>query len=81
MAQHVENDAAAIFFAIVPGRPLRRHGFALEHPVAEFAAHGKNPAEESLALQMLQLLESGQPEFILHHAVLHSGAFGQAVEL
>src|SRR5690349_8891413 len=42
MAKHIQNHAAAILFAIIPGRSLRRHGIALENPIPEFAAHRKN---------------------------------------
>ena len=39
VAEHVEDDAAAVLGAVVPGRALRRLQVALEHPVAELAAH------------------------------------------
>src|SRR3954447_21855465 len=47
MAQHVDDDAAAIFLAIVPRRPLTRYGVPFEHPVPEFTTNGKHPAEEA----------------------------------
>jgi hypothetical protein len=47
VAHHIENDAAAIFCAIIPGRPLRRLPVALEHPVTELAAHRDHAAEET----------------------------------
>src|SRR6202011_5914147 len=36
MADHIENDAAAVFAAIIPRRPLRLLPAAFEHPVTEF---------------------------------------------
>ena len=47
VAEHVDDDAAAVFLAVVPGRPLRGHRVALEHPVAELAAHRQDVAEEA----------------------------------
>ena len=41
VAQHINDDAAAVFFAVVPRRPLGRNGIVTgENPVAELAAHG-----------------------------------------
>src|SRR6185369_14810228 len=44
VAQHVEDDPAAVLHAVVPGRTLRGGlpllAITLEDPVAEFAAHG-----------------------------------------
>ena len=47
VAEHVDDDAPAVFLAIVPRRALGGDGVAFEDPIAELAAHGKNPAEES----------------------------------
>ena len=47
VAEHVEDDAAALLGAVVPRRPLGRLQVALEHPVAELAAHREQPAEEA----------------------------------
>ena len=73
VAEHVDDDAAAIFLAVVPGRPLRGNRVALEHPVAELAAHREDLAEEAQIAQRLELQHAGQPELVLHHAVLHAG--------
>ena len=81
VAQHIEDDAAAVFLAVVPGGALRRARFAFEHPVAEFAAHGEDAAEEALPPESLELQQAGQPQLVLHHAVLDAGAFGQAVKI
>src|SRR6516162_9379604 len=37
VADHVQDDAAAVLLAIVPGRPLRFLPIALEHPISELA--------------------------------------------
>src|SRR5262245_27134575 len=55
VAQHVEDDAAAVLLAVVPRGALRGNAVALEYPVAEFAANGKDPAEEALLFQSLEL--------------------------
>src|SRR6478736_3440024 len=51
VAQHVEDDAAAILLAVVPRRALSRGlsslAVALEHPVAELAAHREDFSEET----------------------------------
>ena len=49
VAQHVDDDAAAVFLAIVPGRPLGRDRIAFEHPVAELAAHGENSPKKPVS--------------------------------
>ena len=72
VAEHVEDDAPAVFLAIVPRRALGGNRIAFEDPVAELAAHGKNPAEEAAVDQQLQFQQSRQPELVLHDAVLHA---------
>src|SRR5438034_472274 len=56
VADHVEDDAAAVLAAIIPRRPLRLLPAALEHPIAELAAHQEHPAEEAGIAQEGQLL-------------------------
>src|SRR5258708_20125253 len=55
VTQHVEDDAAAVLPAVIPRRALRGLAVALEHPVAELAAHRQQPAEKSRVAQLLQL--------------------------
>ncbi len=69
MAQHIEDDAAAVLLAVVPRRPLRRLPVAFEHPVAELAAHREDAAEEAGIDQHLELEQAGQKQLVLHHAV------------
>src|SRR5262245_13393367 len=78
MAEHVEDDAAAILLAVIPRRPLRRLPVALEHPVAELAAHREDAPEEAGLDQHLELEQPGKKELVLHDAVLHAGRFGRA---
>jgi hypothetical protein len=47
VAQHVEDDAAALGALVVPGRSLRGLPVALEHPVAEVALDRQDAAEEA----------------------------------
>ena len=67
--EHVEDDAAAVFRAVVPRGALRREPVAFEHPVAELEPDGKHPAEEALADQPAQLDHAGQEQLVLHDAV------------
>src|SRR5262249_17678273 len=78
MAEHVEDDAAAVLLAIIPGRPLRRLPVALEHPVAELAAHREDAPEEAGVDQYLELEQAGKKELVLHDAVLDAGRFRRA---
>src|SRR4051812_9928271 len=70
VAQHVEDDAAPVLLPVIPRRPLRRLAIPLEYPVAELAAHRKQPAEKTFVAKLAQLEESRQPELVLDHAVL-----------
>ena len=47
VAQHIEDHPAAVFLAVVPGRTLGRDEIALEDPVAELAAYGKDLSEKA----------------------------------
>src|SRR5438034_2764739 len=47
VAQHVQNDSAAVFFPIIPGRALRGNDVAFEDPVAKLAANGEYSAKEA----------------------------------
>src|SRR6185369_3917569 len=60
VADHVQDDAAAVLFPIVPGRALRLLPVTLEHPVAELAAHRKHAAEEAGVAQEGELLQARQ---------------------
>ena len=60
VAQHVENDAAAVLLAIVPRRSVGGLPVAFKNPVAELAAHGEQSAEEPRLDQHAQLEQAGQ---------------------
>src|SRR5690348_934942 len=47
MTQHVDDEAALILLAVIPGRPLRGYHIPFEDPVTKFAADGKNAAKKS----------------------------------
>ena len=67
VAEHVEDDAAAVALAVVPRRALRRDApVALEHPVAELAAHREHAAEEAGVAQHRELLQARQEQLVLH---------------
>src|SRR5438445_5283039 len=78
VAEHIEDDAAAVLLAIIPRRPLRRLPVAFEHPVAEFAAYREDAAEETGIDEHLELEEAGKEELVLHNAVLDAGRFRRA---
>src|SRR6266705_5057137 len=67
VAQHVEDDSAAVLLAVIPGGPLRGLLIALEYPVAELAPDREDPAEETGVTQRLDLQEPRQPQLVLHH--------------
>jgi len=74
VAEHVEDDAAAIRLAIVPARPLRCLPIAFEYPVAELAAHREDAAEEAGVAEHAELAKPGQIELVLDDAALDAGA-------
>jgi hypothetical protein len=76
--EHVQHDPAALFGAVVPGRPLRRDLVPLEDPVAELEPDRQHPAEEVAAEQPLQLHHAGQEQLVVHHAVGDPGRLGRA---
>ena len=81
VTEHVDDDAAVVLLAIVPRWTLRRLPIAFEHPIAEFAAHTEDAAEEAAVDQELQLHDTGQPELVLHDAVPHPGRLGAAIQI
>src|SRR3954467_2434410 len=78
MAEHIEDDAAAVLLAVVPGRALCRLPVALEHPIAELAAHREDAAEKAGVDQGLELEQAGEKELVLHHAVPDAGLLRRA---
>ena len=72
VAKHVDDDAAVVFLAIVPGRALELFEFPWEYPVAELSADGEDFTEESGVDEVAQFEKSREPEFILDYAILKS---------
>lgn len=82
VAQHVADDAAVVFLAVVPAGTLRNHGaLAVEDPVAKLAADRQDLAEEAAVDQSAELDQAGQPELVLHDAVLDAGVDGRLVQI
>ena len=77
VADHVQNNAAAVLAAVIPRRPLRLLPAALEHPIAELAAHREHAAEEAGVAQERQLLQARQEQLVLHRAVLDALCIGE----
>lgn len=84
--EHVDDDAAAVLGAVVPGGTLGGLPVALEDPVAELAPHGQDPPEEAAVDQALELQQPREEELVLHDPVLDAlrvgepGQFQGAVE-
>src|SRR2546426_4334413 len=81
VAQHVQDNSAAVLLAVIPRRTLRWNAVAFEYPVAELAADREDLSEEALLAQFLQLEQARQPELVLHHAVLHARLLRRRIEL
>ncbi len=77
VAQHIEDDAAAVLLAIVPARALRLLPVALEHPIAELAAHREDLAEEAAIPEHLDFHQARQEQLVLHHAMLEARGTGR----
>ena len=75
---HVDDDAAAVFFAVVPRRALRWSLFVVtgEDPVTELTTHAQDVSEEAIFLQFLKGHDAGKPKLVLHGAVFDSCIFG-----
>ena len=77
VAEHVDDDAAVVFLAVVPGGALRGLPVAFEDPVAELAADGEDAAEEAAVDEALELADAGEEELVLHDAVLDACGIGE----
>jgi len=66
--EHVQDDPAAVFRAVVPGGALRGSP-SLEHPVAELEPDREHPAEEPSRTSPAQLDHAGQEKLVLDDAV------------
>jgi len=81
MGEHIEDEVAPRRLAIVPARPLRRVESAVEHPPPEIEPHRQHPAEELGLVELFELGEPGQEQFVLDDAVLEPGALGAARQI
>jgi hypothetical protein len=81
MGEHIEDEPAATRFAIIPARPLRRVGRAVEHPPAEVEPDRQNAPEEISIVKLAQFRKPGQKQFVLHDTVFHTGALGATREI
>src|SRR6185312_10893992 len=78
VAEHIENDAAAFGFLVVPAWALRRlPPIAFKHPVTEFTTNREHAAEEARIAQHSDLAQSRQKQFVLYDAVLDFLCFGK----
>ena len=72
MADHVQDDAAAVFLAVVPARSLDRLQVALEHPITKLDTHRQDTPKEAGAFEHVEFAQAGQEEFVLNHAVFEA---------
>ncbi len=79
--EHIEDQPAAGGFAIIPARPLRRVGRAVEYPPAEIEPDRKHSAEEIGLVELAQFGEPRQEQFVLHNTVFETGALGAARQI
>ena len=79
--EHVDDDAAAIFRAVIPAGTLGRLPIAFEDPVSEFAAHREDAPEEAGIDQPPQLLQPRQIELVVHDSCLDAGFRREAREI
>lgn len=78
MREQIEDQPAAGGLAIIPARPLRRVGRAVEHPPAEVEPDRQDSAEEIRLIQLAQLGQPGQEQLVLYDTVFEAGALGAA---
>jgi len=78
LRKHIEDQSAARRFAIIPARPLRWVGRAIEHPPAEIEPDRQDPAKEIGLVKLAQFDEPRQEQFVLHDAAFEAGALGAA---
>jgi hypothetical protein len=81
VAEHIDNGAAALLPAIVPGRTLPGLPVLLENPVAELTAHREDSAKETAFNQAFEFAQTGEKEFILHDAVPDASSFRAAHQI
>ena len=82
VAEHVEDDAAAILLSVVPRRPLAGlTRIPFEHPIAELAAHRQDVSEEARIAQRLRASAAREPKLVLHDAVLDTRLPGCAIDV
>src|SRR5688572_32859791 len=81
MAQHIDDDAAAVLFAIVPRRTLAGDRVALKHPITKLPAHGKNVTEEAFLTQALQLHQARKPQLVGDNAVFYTCGLGALIKV
>ena len=81
VAKHVNNDATALFLAVIPGGALRRLPITFENPVTKFPTHTEYTSKESALNHALQLEQSWQEQLVLHDSILDACSAGHLCEL
>jgi len=74
MAEHVDDDSAVVFLAVVPGGALQLFEFSGKHPVTELSPDREDFSEEAGVDEVTKFEQTWEPQFVLHHAVFQSGS-------
>ena len=75
VAHHVQNNATAIFFAVVPARTLNRLQVAFKHPVAKLYAHAEHLSKEARFSEHVEFAQTRQEQLVLHRTMLDARLF------
>src|SRR5215472_8633121 len=76
VGEHIEDQPAPRLLAVIPTWSLRRVELAVEHPPAKIQSHRQHTSKEIGFVELPQLDEPGQEQFVLHGAVLQPGVTG-----
>src|SRR5947209_19584632 len=80
VAEHINDDAASLLLAVIPGWTLHRLPVPLEYPVAKLSSRRENAPQKATVDDPLELQQTRQKQFILHHAIFDANLSGQASE-
>ena len=81
VAEHIHDNAAIVFFAVIPARALGGNVVAFENPVAKFTADAEDFSKEPLFLKALDFQHAGKPELVLHDTIFHAGGLGGFIKV
>jgi hypothetical protein len=79
VAEHIDDDPAAILLPVIPRGPLRGliRIFPGKNPIPKPAPHAQDSPEKSLVVQRPEFSDSRKPELVLHNPVLEPRRIAQ----